>query len=328
MIGEKLIRIFEENGIPYQLEGKNVKRGNMTIHCPFCGADDRGMHLGINLDDGAFSCWRDHTHRGRNTSRLIAILLDISIARARTLLGFEIFDQEEYNKTLQSLMNGGSLIPIKKLGGVDHLSLPPFFRTIDNSGLRKRFYHYLENRGLKNINYLIKRYDLRSCFVDEFTNRIIIPVYINNELMTWTSRSIDKEAKLKYRDLSIDESVRHCKFCLLDYDNIKEGGEVLYIVEGPFDAFNLRDKLPEGFEVTCLFTKQMTDEQSLLLYPILDLYSSVTILLDRDAVSQAISMLNKQFSGWPNVGVRYLPEGIKDPGELTKEQVERLLKSF
>jgi hypothetical protein len=327
-MSDRLIRIFEKNNIPYQLAGRNVKRGNLTIKCPFCGSLDKGMHLGINLDDGAFSCWRDHEHRGRNTARLVSVLLRCSIAQARSELGLGVLDDDEYVRAIKFLVDNPE-IDTRSVGGVSFLSFESSFRTIDRQGLRSRFWSYLEDRGFSDsdIEYLCSHYNLHCTLSGDFKNRIIIPVYLDDQLVTWTSRSIDSRSELRYKDLAIEKSIRHCKFCLLDYDYIKEGGEILFVVEGPFDAMNLAVNLPDAHKVTCLFTKQMTEEQSMLLVSILDLYSKVVILFDADAWVQGINLIATHFPT-KNGEVVSLPAGVKDPGELSFSQVQSLLKEI
>lgn len=324
-IGEKLIKLLDKNDIPYQLSGKNVQRGNITIQCPYCGSDDTGYHMGINLEDGAFSCWRNHDHRGRNLARLVAYLLRITIEQARSELGLGVFEADEYDQALLNLFAVKDIDDANTpIGKVEYLNFDKEFRQIENSGMRERFWNYLVNRGFKDPRRLAVRFDLRCALSGDFKNRIIIPVYIDGAMQTWTARAIDPKAQLRYKDLEIAKSVRHCKYCIFDFDNVKRGGDILFIVEGPFDAMNLTYNLEDDFKATCLFTLRVTDEQKLLLASIMDRYEKVVVLFDKGTLAQGISFISEHFPDQPNMTVIQMPEGVKDPGDLRPEQVRQL----
>ena len=161
--------------------------------------------------------------------------------------------------------------------------------------------------------------------VGDWKYRLIFPIYFLGKLVTWQGRQVTREAYLPYRDLSIPESVRHVKFCLYNFDNLK-GGDTLFITEGLFDSLKMDYYSPDGIDSTCLFTKTMRDEQMWLIAELASIYKKIIVLLDSDAQVEAISIYSK-LSFLRNVSLGTLPLGAKDPGILTKEQVLRLVKS-
>jgi len=50
------LALLDRLEVQYITEGPNCKRGWVNVRCPFC--DDPSEHLGMNLETGAFNCWR------------------------------------------------------------------------------------------------------------------------------------------------------------------------------------------------------------------------------------------------------------------------------
>src|SRR5215831_11911132 len=76
------LNLFQEHGI----EVKRTIRDNVEIHCPWCGAEDRGKHLALQLSTGYFHCWRNQDHRGRNPSMLLQLITGLGRAQIDAML--------------------------------------------------------------------------------------------------------------------------------------------------------------------------------------------------------------------------------------------------
>jgi hypothetical protein len=169
---------------------------------------------------------------------------------------------------------------------------------------------------------------------DSWNQRIIFPIYMDEKLLCWTGRSIRPDAELRYLSLSHkskDKSkgqvaVRNIKDTLWNYDDlIKQGGKRLYLVEGPFDALKLDFYAkPYNIRATCLFNNQISDAQAGWIAKLSKKFEDVRILFDTGAMTEALRMQIK-ISGLIS-GFDTLPNGVKDPGDLNKEQIYSLIQ--
>src|SRR5687767_1990310 len=91
-------------GVPYITRGANVARNHVSVHCPFCGAEDESQHMSINLQDKGWRCYRADTHQGKNPARLVAGLLGISRAEADRLVGNNVYIPEDFLGHVSGLM--------------------------------------------------------------------------------------------------------------------------------------------------------------------------------------------------------------------------------
>ena len=318
----KIQRFLDQYNIPYETSGRNVKKGNININCPFCEHDD-GYHMGIIPKNGFYGCWRDSKHRGRDFARVIKALIDCSWEEANRLAGKEAAfeDGDDLMKMVDALFDDEQEGEIKVLGGATKLLWPRNWKAILWAGSTGRFWRYLEGRGFTNIPKLVSKYEIYCCLVGEWKMRLTFPMYYNDKLITWQARSIQQGAALPYKDLSVDESVRHPKFFLYNFDEILSGGKVLMVSEGLFDMLKLDYYSPKGFRATCLFTKSMTDEQMYLLMELAPLYEEVWLVLDEDAQGQGMTLASELFMV-KNLKQVSVPEEVGDPGAMTEKQVK------
>jgi hypothetical protein len=321
-----IIDFLQTYDIPYILSGKNVKEGNVNIKCPFCGSSDKSEHMGIELVSGKYGCWRNSSHRGLDFRRIVVELLGCSYSDAYSILDHKdvVVDEnfEEFINSFNQLSEDNSSSKI-----IDVELLPTFYK-IDNTGFRKRFFNYFRKRGFsgsdKKLLKFIDRFNIQCCVENKWTDRLIFPIYINNKLMTWQSRSIRKDTLLPYKDLSVHESVLHVKQCIYNFDELKKGGKTLYITEGVFDCIKLLYFLPKEYSATCIFTKTIQVNQINLLTQISSGFDKVVLLLDNDAWDSIVTV-SEQLSCIGNLTVEYLQEELKDPGEMTEHQILKLI---
>jgi hypothetical protein len=301
---DRILSILEYFKIPFALSGRNLgKKAIAGLNCPFCG-DDTGFHLGI-LDNGYYSCWRNKKHRG-NIYYLISYITKQPI------------------QTIQDMFTDIEIKPVsvpkKIIGGVDSLILPKEFLTIEDNPKTKVFYNYLKNRGFDDAEGIINKYSIKCAIGGKWDNRIIFPLYQYNELMAWIGRSVATNPYLRYKDLSIMESVRHAKFCLWNFDKLIRGGK-LVITEGIFDAMKI--DWYTNIPATCVFTTSIRQEQIQLLSE-LEL-KKIVILFDNNAELQSIDVADTLSLYCPNVSYVFLPEEFKDAGEMSKYQIQEFI---
>lgn len=321
------VDFLNANNIPYVTSGPNTKRGEISIACPMCG-DDPSQHLGINLRTGAWGCWRNRfEHKGRRPYKLIVHLLGCSYAHARMIV-------DQYSLTDTKSFDSLTLDFDEKEDPdfSSDLRFPNEFRQIKSEGTTLRFWKYLRRRGFGNVNKLTRKYNLKCCNTGPWKDRIIIPVYENNELVSWTGRAIAPTEKApRYKTLSTEEPGYHQALIkvtdtLFLYDQLT-GGDMLFVNEGPIDALKIDFYGNEyGAHATCLFTSSISTNQIYLISQVAKRYKDTWLLLDPEATQQQFEIYEilKRYG----IKIAELKEGIEDPGAMTRKQVIELINSL
>lgn len=327
-------RFFASHNIPYRDRGRNISAGNIVIKCPWCGASDHGEHLSVALDSKmGYYCYRDNRHRGKSPVGLIVALLGVSVEQARSIADGGIDIPADFKARVKSLL--GPLVHVERPG----LKLPDDFREF-KMPLRVssvRFWNYLLSRGFdkeKRLLNLLRHFNIRYAVNGPFAERIIFPITLDGIIVNWTGRAISKNSDLRYRTLSTDEeksrtselpqAVGPITDYLLWYDECYESdAETLVLVEGPFDAFKVWYLgYREGIVSACFFTNDASDSQMELVELLALRFKRVVLLLDQGAYHKALGLKRqrthnpKAFPGL-RIDLVMIPEGIKDPGELS-----------
>lgn len=328
-------RFLQSNNIEFAEHGHGSTRGNLAIHCPFCGADDEGLHMSIATNGAGWRCWRrPQEHYGRSPVALVAQLLGCSIEQARGALGYSTTLPANFLQSVKSI-----LAPAEYQETRDKLEMPAEFTPIRYTKPTARpFINYMLNRGFDRhaIERATDHYDIYYCTSGPFRYRIIFAVYYRNELVTWTGRSIMRDAALRYRALSADPAkAALCglprargpanSFLLWFDDLMEEDADTIVLCEGPFDALKVR-VLGEayGITATCIFTTTPTIDQVEHLHELLPRFKRRVLLLDPGTLPMALrtkSTLASFALEWKQV-----PKGVEDPGALTRHSFEFLLR--
>lgn len=335
--------VLREHRVPFVESGPNVKRGELGIQCPFCGSADPSHHMGLNLETGWWSCWRNRSqHSGKSPIRLLMKLLRVPYGRAREIagLGDDYVDPEGFDAMAARLLQGGQ---DARPGQTERrvLHFPDNFPSIKRSGaLTSRHWEYLYyDRGFngasglgEDVDVLCRQYRLAAGSYlrarneekdQDFRDRVILPYYQDGQLVTWTGRAITG-SRFRYLDLSLDESLLPPKETLFNHDAIYRGGKVLVLVEGPFDALKLDFYgKPWGVRAVALSTNSITDSQAFLLQAAESHFERVLVMLDNaDELDIVDSMrMEQELCFLRNVSTASVPCGAKDAGELTPKQI-------
>lgn len=334
-------RFLAGRGIDFVERGPNVARGNININCPFCGASDEGQHLGISLSGKGWGCWRNQSHRGRTPHRLIMALTFCSSAEAEAIVGAgddsPLTDDHRLLADVQKMVGSKEAAQAKEPeAALEWISEARPLIGNTHSGFASMFVNYLQERLYTpgQIKRLAKRYDLRYAVSGPFANRLIVPVYMPQGLVNWTGRAISKKAVVRYRTLSADPTKAaedglpvaplSIEKTIFDYDRLlRDGGDMLIVAEGPFDGMRLDffgyDRAIRG---TCLFGKNLSEDQALLLESLAPRFRRKVLLLDQDATLDAISRVNRlEYFGYQ---ARQMPYARKDPALLQEDQLQDL----
>lgn len=312
--------ILRENKIHFVSEGHNVSKNNININCPFCAKTanpDPSEHLGINLDNGWWGCWRDSKHRGKNVYRLFAYL------------GIES-NNFDYETTLEKIANGKFFTEVgeeeKMISNVVVEEFPSNFIPIGNKLLDKNYFKpYLRNRGF-NPEEVIERYKLMrsSDMNDKWGWRIIVPIFMEYDV-SWVARSIVEDTGLRYLTPTKAEA-RNVKDCLWNYKELANTrGKYLVICEGVFDAMKIDMLGDPDVRATCSFGVQITEKQFSLIRSLTSNWVQLVVAFDADATNQAFRVW-QQLSMYEPIIAR--PKGRKDFGAMDEEEIVEFQQSL
>ncbi len=285
--------VLDAVGVSYSESGKNVSNGWVGVQCPMPGCGDISNHMGINLGSPVISCY----NCGTTGNYLTYLAAEVgSWGKAIDIL------KEHTPRELKVYSDIG------QEGLVTHVDLPPEATKIPT----KYHIQYLKGRGFdpKKLDVI---YDLYYCGPSgDWANRIIAPIYSRNKLITFTSIDIAKDSYLRYKHLSKEKSIIHCKNHL--YGIEQAVGRSVLTVEGYFD------KLRIGPGCICTFGTQTTPQQLKLL----SRFSKVFIAFDGDSPGRiAAKKLGYNLSAFTEVEIIHLPEG-KDPDTLDPKDIKEL----
>lgn len=307
--------------IDYVTSGPNTRHGEVSIQCPFCGADDPSQHMGIALDKEAWGCHRNASHRGKAPFRLVQAVLGCSFNQAKLIVGqYNRADPDNFDDVLKLMTEEDDNYKVKEDEPLLR-SILDSFREIEGQGSTKRFHDYLANRGFDNVPVLCAYYDLVCATTGRYKDRIIIPTYRDGTLLALTGRAITPVSHAP-RYLSSSGAIKTTVF---QESDIMQGGHVLFVVEGPFDALKMDYYGHEmGARTTCVFGTSVTIDQLSILKRASKKFNRTILLLDQDAIEQMFNL-----SDWlPHAEVGHLPYGVKDPGDLSKDQVKELVGRY
>lgn len=334
-------RLLEEQRIEYVTRGPNVKRGEINIKCPFCGSADPSHHMGLNLDNGWWSCWRRRDiHSGKSPLRLIMALLKVPYGRAREIagLGDDYVDPEGFDAVAARIL--GKVPEQAKPSASERrfLDLDDFEPITDRIRTR-RHWNYLYNRGfngtqggVEEVDLLVKRYRLRAGLDGVWRDRIILPFYLDRQLVTWTGRAIG-QAERRYRDLELAPnpwrpdapwSILGPKETLYNADCISEGGKVLVLQEGPFDVLKVDFYgAPYGVRSVGLATNSMSEAQAHLLKMAEGKFRRLIVMMDTKSELGVVDSLRmkQQLAFIPDLSIMPVPYDAGDGGALKATQV-------
>jgi DNA primase len=247
-------------------------------HCIF--HSERRPSLSLNFDLGVYYCF------GCKAKGTILSLLEKLTGKKFKDIFIEEFLRNKTNKKEE-----------KQKQIFDINIFPPLTEDL------KVYKSFLERRGITFD--LVKIFDIRKG-INEWSGRLIFPVYINKECVGFVSRAVYSGAP-KWKHPS-GFSVSNY---LYGYDFIND--EEVVLVEGVFDVISLRK---HKIQAVALFGKNLTDNQ---LYLLLEKnIKKVYLCLDGDVKDEELKKIYNKLKGWVLVEVLKLPCN-KDPDDLGKE---------
>lgn len=285
---------LDSKDIHFKTGGKNVSRGWIEINCILPGCADHSEHLGINLKTLKCKCWL--CGRKTHALHLIEIIekcqpkIALMIAK-KFSTGLEEDWQWEENQ-----------IQTRKREIV-------FPEEFSNKNWPEIHLEYLKSRGYDPQN-IIRDFSLfYSYTAGDYKFRIIIPIFINNVIVSFTGMDIlRREDRPKYKDCPPEESIIPVKQCLYNIDNVKNK---VAIYEGVTGVWRF------GMGSVASFTSSLSQEQILLL--LRKKVKEVFVIFDPNAEEKG-KEISRSLSGIiPYVEQICFSEG--DPKDLTPNKI-------
>ena len=266
--------------------GKSYKRAkdNHAFNCPFCNHKKPKLEINFNTNDkgeNPWECWVCET-KGR-TIRSLLKQLKISGPQAQEVLQYiKKGEQVEYQVE--------RVIELPK-------EFQPLYLAPTTSFSANMARKYLYDRGITDNDIL--KHNIGYCIAGEFSDRIIIPSYDqNNQLNFYVARSFNRSyAKYKNPEASKD---------IIVFENLINWNQPIIICEGVFDAMAIRrNAIP-------ILGKNIS--KSLLKKIVSSKVKEIYIALDRDALKKAVKFCEQFISMGKKVYLVDMDE--KDPSEM------------
>lgn len=289
-----LVGLLQEANVPTLAQGHHHCRpGWVQLHCPLCSGGS-GWRLGLRVRGGYFSCWKC----GKlNTWDVLAELLDVTPSKAGKIL-----------KELD-LPDGVESIELDKRG---KLVLPAGIEPM--RAVHKR---YLRNERELDPDEMAEVWGLQGIGrASKLAWRLFIPIHLQGKVVSWTTRSLDPKARLRYISAAPEEELLNHKHLLYGEDHCRH---CIIVVEGPGDVWNI------GKGAACTFGLVWSVQQihQIAAYPVR------VICFDNSPDAQRRAhRLADQLAPFP--GTTYvvnLTTG-SDPGSASRKEISKLRKRF
>lgn len=315
-----------EHNVLFVTSGPNTARGHISVKCPWCGQADPSQHMGLSLDrnNPAWGCFRNAAHRGRNPRRLVQRILSISFNEACRIVEVqrEVTDVDGLERSIRAL----SAAVAERRTEVCP-AWPAEFKPILGRTFGIEFRLYLERRGFSgtDVPVVCERYGLHYALTGDFAWRLIFPIHdADGRLLGWTGRDIRPKAWLRYRSSSplpqrVLYNMHHAARSL---------GETLVVVEGPVDAIKV-DFFGASLGIAAVATlgTALPRERRAALATFARRFRRVALFFDDDTLPEVTSLV-PELSELVGNSVELWRPGLKDPGEMSAEQLNQLLTTY
>jgi DNA primase len=215
---------FQDYDIDYTSRGKNIGKDWIGLNeCPFCGA--QGNHFGVSSSSKGYHCWV--CGEKGTIPTLIKEILQI--------------DWNEVKEVIKKYSDG-KIVEFSSRESGGKVILPSNLSDVNKIGMK-----YLKDRGFDSRS-LVQKYKLKQTGMfsklnhegqtSDFRYRIIIPIYMNRQLVSYTGRDYTGKRDPRYRHPFIEACKIPPSSCIYNIDTVKDR---CLIVEGPTDVWKLGD---------------------------------------------------------------------------------------
>jgi len=285
---------------------------NFIASCPFQSSHSDGIDsrpsFNIHKSEGIWYCYA--CKRKGTLPQLISLIYGTSLKDS-----WQIIEGKSINKMINPIdkieKELNNLLSSANIKQNEIINLPEEY----NTNLPKEAYDFLTiQKGLTEET--IKFFQLGYCNSGFYNERIIIPIIMENKVITFIARSIFNNALLKY---IIPKGTLKSSI-LFNIDSLFN--DEAYIVEGPFDVMKLWSLGLKN--VVSIFGCSLHPSQIRLLLK--KGIKKICLMLDGDATGRKSSKcLLEQMNSYFEVTRIMLSDGL-DPGDIvSKEQLQKFL---
>lgn len=302
--------LLRSRGVPIRTEGANVGAGWIGINCCFCrGSQD--FHLGYNLAEGYFRCWRCGWHSPTDV--------------LRELLGV---DRGEALELWRSVSSGGpsrARSAERDRQAQRRVSIGGYKRPSGVGSLGALHRRYLEGRGF-DPDELAAEWGVLGTgpvsYLDEvsYRHRVLVPILWEGREVSFQARDATDRAERKYMACPTLREAVHHKDVLYMHPSAARGRAAV-VVEGMTDVWRL------GRRAVALFGIQYKDEQ---VAQLARLFDRVVVAFDggeRAARLQARRLAAQLDACGVRADVENLPPGV-DPGGMSADDARHLVREM
>ena len=296
-----IIQLYKDFNVPFATEGhKHCREGWVNTTCPFCTGNP-GMHLGYNMADNYYVCWRCGW---KATHKALALLIHVSEKEAK-----------EIARKYGGKSHVKSTVTVKV--GQKKFRLPP-----STAPMNDRHKRYLTKRKF-DPEVIEKIWDVQGTgpisLMDgiSFSHRLVIPIYWENRIVSFQTRDITDKHFLRY--ITCPEQRERIKHKHIFYQAIPtKDSDACICVEGVTDAWRF------GYGAIATFGIKYTKYQ---VREISKRFKKVFVVFDDDP--QAIKQSEKLTAELILRGVDAYSIKIQgDPGDMAQTDADALKKEL
>lgn len=286
--------IIEELGIPTAPDGHHhTTHGRVQIDCPYCSPRSEKWRLGIKTEywTGWCNCWTCGSKRLADT---LAETAGVSVPSVLAMAG-------RCNK---------DFAPQRTLGA-GKLVLPALRGGLAGPHLRFLKYRGFDPKELKRL-WKIEGIGIHPALAW----RIFIPIHLDGQAVSWTTRSSNEIAKPPYRSAKPEQEKYPHKSLLYGEDYCTS---TIVVVEGPLDVWAL------GPGATCTFGTSYTPEQMLRISK----YPRRIICFDSEPDAQRMAdRLCSELSVFDGETLNVTFETGKDASRASQKEISKFRRRF
>lgn len=316
-----IIKLYQDYSVKTPNKGhKHHRDGWIQTECPFCSGDP-GYHLGYNLQNNYFNCWRcGHVP----VPKALSGILGISYKKAEELI-------KEYKGGYGIGQKPKAKITAKKRA----FKLPNDIYPLSDFSFVHKYMRYTRNFSHFDIKKLTKDFGVMQTGPSSVFSmngklvnlkfRVLAPIYYNGDMISWQTRDSTGNSALKYITCPKESEKRDHKSIIYMHKDANFGAFPEYIVlcEGIFDVWKVH---LSGFFAGCGFGVDLTIDQIFFLKKN---FKQVLLFLDPDNTGQRKGKGLYSQLAFSGVNCEIVKnETNKDPGDLTINQIQNILKPY